>query len=112
MFCCTVHILLHLFSQCEFTHSSALLVQFDKYLFILQRTSVSELSVLPLPTLHRRSAVYMQVKIFPFSDSINWNHREHNEFADVTLAYEDGQHIEAHKVILAVSSAFFQTLPK
>ena len=45
MFCCTVHILLHLFSQCEFTHSSALLVQFDKYLFILQRTSVSELSV-------------------------------------------------------------------
>ena len=67
----------------------------------------------PLPTLHRRSAVYMQVKIFPFSDSINWNHREHNEFADVTLlACEDGQHIEAHKVILAVSSAFFQTLPK
>ena len=54
----------------------------------------------------------MQVKIFPFSDSINWNHREHNEFADVTLAYEDGQHIEAHKGILAVSSAFFQTLPK
>ena len=54
----------------------------------------------------------MQVKIFPFSDSINWNHREHNEFADVTLAYEDGQHIEAHKVILAVSSAFFPDLAK
>ena len=54
----------------------------------------------------------MQVKIFPFSDSINWNYREHIEFADVTLAYEDGQDIEAHKVILAVSSAFFQTLPK
>ena len=38
--------------------------------------------------------------------------REDTEFADVTLACEDGQHIEAHKVILAVSSAFFQTLPK
>ena len=38
--------------------------------------------------------------------------RTDSDFTDVTLACEDGQHIEAHKVILAVSSAFFQTLPK
>ena len=38
------------------------------------------------------------------------NLREDNEFADVTLACEDGQQIEAHKVILAASSPFFQNL--
>ena len=36
--------------------------------------------------------------------------REENCFADVTLACEDGQQVEAHKVILAVSSPFFQKL--
>ena len=30
--------------------------------------------------------------------------REDNEFADVTLASEDGQQMDAHKVILAASS--------
>ena len=38
--------------------------------------------------------------------------REDTEFADVTLACEDGQQIEAHKVILAASSPFFQGLLK
>ena len=33
--------------------------------------------------------------------------REDNEFADVTLACEDGQQIRAHKVILAASSPPF-----
>ena len=36
--------------------------------------------------------------------------REDNDFADVTLASEDGQQVEAHKVILAASSPFFQKL--
>ena len=36
--------------------------------------------------------------------------REDNNFADVTLACEDGQQVEAHKVILAASSPFFQKL--
>ena len=40
------------------------------------------------------------------------NLREDNEFADVTLACEDGQQIEAHKVILAASSPFFHSLLK
>ena len=40
------------------------------------------------------------------------NLREDNEFADVTLACEDGQQMEAHKVILAASSPFFQDLLK
>merc|ERR1712105_528677 len=38
------------------------------------------------------------------------NFREDNDFADVTLACEDGQQVEAHKVILAASSPFFQKL--
>merc|ERR1712129_256529 len=36
--------------------------------------------------------------------------REEREFADVTLACEDGQQVEAHKVILASSSPFFLNL--
>merc|ERR1712129_100663 len=38
--------------------------------------------------------------------------REDNEFADVTLACEDGQQVEAHKVILASFSPFFLNLLK
>ena len=38
--------------------------------------------------------------------------REDNEFADVTLASEDGQQMDAHEVILAASSPFFQSLLK
>ena len=38
------------------------------------------------------------------------NLREDKDFADVTLACEDGQQMEAHKVILAASSPFFQKL--
>ena len=38
--------------------------------------------------------------------------REENDFADVTLACEDGQQIEAHKVILASSGPFFRNLLK
>ena len=36
--------------------------------------------------------------------------RKDFEFADVTLACEDGQQLEAHRVILAASSPFFQKL--
>ena len=36
--------------------------------------------------------------------------REDNDFTDVTLACVDGQQVEAHKVILAASSPFFQKL--
>ena len=36
--------------------------------------------------------------------------RQDKDFTDVTLACEDGQQIEAHKVILAASSPFFQNL--
>ena len=38
------------------------------------------------------------------------NLKEDNDFADVTLACEDGQQVEAHKVILAATSPFFQKL--
>merc|ERR1711954_146628 len=48
-----------------------------------------------------------------FQDNIKsafGNLREDNHFADLTLACEDGQQVEAHKVILAASSPFFQKL--
>ena len=38
------------------------------------------------------------------------NMREDQDFSDVTLACEDGQQVEAHKVILVASSPFFQRL--
>ena len=38
--------------------------------------------------------------------------REDTDFTDVTLVCEDGQQIAAHKVILASSSPFFQTVLK
>ena len=36
--------------------------------------------------------------------------RDDNDFADVTLACEDGKQVEAHKVVLASSSPFFQNI--
>ena len=44
--------------------------------------------------------------------SLFWKRREDKDFTDVTLACEDGQQVEAHKVILASSSPFFQNLLK
>ena len=53
---------------------------------------------------------------------LHWNHfqenlrrafgtlKENKDLTDVTLACEDGQQVEAHKVILAASSPFFQKL--
>ena len=38
--------------------------------------------------------------------------RKDVDFVDVTLASEDGEHVKAHKVILASSSPFFQNLFK
>ena len=38
--------------------------------------------------------------------------REDDDFTDATLACDDGQQVEAHKVILAASSPFFQNLLK
>ena len=38
------------------------------------------------------------------------NMRDNTDFANVTLACEDGHQVEAHKIILAVSSPFFQNL--
>ena len=50
-----------------------------------------------------------------FQDNIKTafrNLKEDNDFADVTLACDDGNQIDAHKVILAASSPFFQNLLK
>ena len=38
------------------------------------------------------------------------NLKKDNDFTDVTLACGDGEQVEAHKVILAASSPFFQKL--
>ena len=48
-----------------------------------------------------------------FKENINTTFRDlrkDNNFTDVTLACEDGQQVEAHKVILASSSPFFKNL--
>ena len=48
-----------------------------------------------------------------FQDNIKvafGNLRENNNFADVTLVCGDGEQVQAHKVILAASSPFFQKL--
>merc|ERR1712129_17768 len=56
--------------------------------------------------------------------SLKWNEFQNNistmfgqlkddpDFADVTLVCEDGQQVEAHRVILAASSPFFQSILK
>ena len=48
-----------------------------------------------------------------FKDNVNHafqSLRDDPDFADVTLTCEDGKQVEAHKVILAASSPFFQNL--
>merc|ERR1712129_64573 len=46
----------------------------------------------------------------PSAASAFVNLREDIDFADITPACEDGEQVEAHKVILAASSPFFQSL--
>ena len=38
--------------------------------------------------------------------------KDDRDFLDVTLAAEDGKQVEAHKVILAISSPFFLNILK
>ena len=50
---------------------------------------------------------------YDFKDNVNSAFkklREDKEFTDVTLACEYGQQMEAHKVILASSSPFFEDI--
>ena len=50
-----------------------------------------------------------------FKENVNSafrNLRKDKDFSDVTLACEDGQQVEAHKVILAASSPFFKNILK
>ena len=42
-----------------------------------------------------------------FEDNAFGELREGKDFSDVTLACEDGQQVEAHKVVLTSSSPFF-----
>ena len=57
----------------------------------------------------------LRLKWNDFQENVNTafgNLREYADFTDVTLACEDGQQIEAHKVILTASSPFFESLLK
>ena len=38
--------------------------------------------------------------------------KDDRDFLDVTLVSEDGKEVEAHKIILSISSPFFQNLLK
>ena len=44
------------------------------------------------------------------SSSVFGNLRDDKDFTDVTLVSEDGQHMEAHKGIVASSSPFFEKM--
>merc|ERR1712129_413954 len=62
--------------------------------------------------VHKMSQKYC-LKWNKFQENLNSSLgglRESRGFADVTLACEDGQQVEAHKVILAASSPFFQNI--
>ena len=55
------------------------------------------------------------LKLNDFQDnicSVLGSLRQDRDFADMTLACEDGQQIDAHKVILAASSPVFQSMLK
>ena len=57
--------------------------------------------------LHLQSDYFQQNLTAAFRDL-----REDKDFTDVTLACEDGQQVEAHKVLLIASSPFFRNLLK
>ena len=80
------------------------------------------------PSDHLSKAQYpkLSLNIFKMSEKLclQWNDFKENaigslanlkddkDFLDVTLASEDGKQIEAHKVILAMSSPFFENILK
>ena len=65
---------------------------------------------------------YLDVSVMSVKLCLQWNDFKENissafeslrndkEFADVTLVFEDGQQLEAHKFILAASSPFFEKI--
>ena len=68
---------------------------------------------------HKLSHAIMSDKLLlkwnDFQENVNTsfaNLKEDKEFADVTLVCEDDQQVEAHKVILAASSPFFENILK
>ena len=68
---------------------------------------------MPLDYLAMSSSEKFSLKWNDFQDNISDAFgclRKDKEFTNVTLACEDGQQVEAHKVILAASSPFFQNL--
>ena len=76
--------------------------------------------------IHKINTYLVNIKLVAMSEKLclQWNDfkenvitafgslRDDQDFSDVTLACEDGQQVEAHKVILAASSPFFQNLLK
>ena len=47
-----------------------------------------------------------------FRENVFEDLKDDREFTDVTLACEDGQQVEAHKVVLIASSPFFLNILK
>ena len=62
---------------------------------------------------HPKMSEKLCLKWNDFQDNTNTafgSLRNDNDFSDVTLACEDGQQFEAHKVILAAASPFFENI--
>ena len=65
--------------------------------------------------LHIDMSEKLCLKWNDFQENINntfGSLRDNLDFIDITLACEDGEQVEAHKVILAASSPFFQDILK
>ena len=57
--------------------------------------------------------LHLQWKDFQNNVSLTFGRlREENDFSDVTLACEDGKRVDAHKMVLAASSPFFEKILK
>ena len=70
-------------------------------------------SILKSPELHIAMSGKLCLQWNDFRANVNFSFgklRDDKEFTDVTLACEDGQQLEAHKVILVSSSPFFEKI--
>ena len=79
----------------------------------MQYIKTSHQRIIPTPKNNANMTEKLCLQWDDFRENIKYafgNFREDENFNDVTLVCEDGQHVEAHKVVLAASSPFFQKL--
>ena len=73
----------------------------------MQYIKTSHQRIIPTPKNNANMTEKLCLQWDDFRENIKY---AFGNFNDVTLVCEDGQHVEAHKVVLAASSPFFQKL--